>query len=75
MVECTGFSPLLISMRSLFSKSISKLILMIIVLSGMFFVGKISATIPTDYIANYEISSDYTKILQLLVEIESATKI
>ncbi len=41
----------------------------------MFFVGKISATIPTDYIANYEISSDYTKILQLLVEIESATKI
>jgi hypothetical protein len=50
-------------MRSLFSKSISKVLLMVVALSVMFFIGKINATIPDDYIANYEITADYNKIL------------
>jgi len=36
---------------------------MIMALSAMFFIGKINATIPNDYIANFEISADYNKIL------------
>jgi hypothetical protein len=36
---------------------------MVVALCGIFFIGKISATIPNDYIANYEISLDYNKIL------------
>lgn len=48
---------------------------MVVALCGIFFIGKISATIPNDYIANYEISVDYNKILWLLVEIDAATKI
>ncbi len=48
---------------------------MIFALSALFFIGKINATIPNDYIANYEISSDYNKILSLLVEIDAASKI
>ncbi|MFA7298823.1 MAG: PKD domain-containing protein [Candidatus Absconditabacterales bacterium] len=62
-------------MRSLFSKSISKVVLMIMALSAMFFIGKINATIPNDYIANFEISADYNKILGIFVEIDAATKI
>ena len=49
--------------------------MMIFALSALFFIGKINATIPNDYIANYEISSDYNKILSLLVEIDAASKI
>ena len=48
---------------------------MIIALCTIFFIGKIDATIPTDYIANYEIATDYNKILWLFVEIDAATKI
>ncbi len=48
---------------------------MAIALLLAFLVGKINATIPTDYIANYEISTDYNKILWLFVEIDAATKI
>jgi len=48
---------------------------MIIALCTIFFIGKINATIPTDYIANYEITTDYNKILWLFVEIDAATKI
>lgn len=48
---------------------------MIVALCAIFFIGKISATIPNDYIANYEISADYNKILWIFVEIDSATKI
>ena len=48
---------------------------MIIALCTIFFIGKIDATIPNDYIANYEIATDYNKILWLFVEIDAATKI
>jgi len=48
---------------------------MLIALSVAFLVGKINATIPSDYIANYEITADYNKIMQLFVEIDSATKV
>lgn len=48
---------------------------MIMALSAMFFIGKINATIPNDYIANFEISADYNKILWIFVEIDAATKI
>ena len=48
---------------------------MILALFAIFFVGKINATIPSDYVANYEITTDYNKILWLFVEIDSATKI
>jgi hypothetical protein len=36
---------------------------MIFALSLAFLIGKINATIPNDYIANYEIQEDYNKIL------------
>jgi len=62
-------------MGSLFSKSISKLVLMVVALCCIFFIGKINATIPSDYVANYEINTDYNKILGLFVEVDSATKI
>jgi hypothetical protein len=39
------------------------MVLMMIALSVAFLIGKINATIPTDYIANYEITTDYNKIL------------
>ncbi|MCX6825204.1 MAG: PKD domain-containing protein [candidate division SR1 bacterium] len=48
---------------------------MFFVLAVAFFIGKINATIPSDYIANYEIKADYDKILGLFVEIDAATKI
>lgn len=48
---------------------------MLSVLSIAFFIGKSNATIPNDYIANYEIQADYNKILWLFVEIDAATKI
>ncbi len=38
-------------------------------------VGKISATIPNDYIANYEIQEDYSTILEIFVEIDAASKV
>lgn len=62
-------------MKSLFSKSIFKLVLMVFALFVAFIVGKINADIPNDYIANYEITTDYNKILWLFVEIDAATKI
>ena len=62
-------------MRSLFSKTLFKIILMITALCTIFVIGKINATIPNDYIANYEISQDYNTILWLFVEIDAATKI
>ena len=68
-------APYILYMRSLFSKSISKVVLMIVALWAMFLVGKINASIPTDYVANYEIQTDYNKILWLFVEIDAATKI
>lgn len=48
---------------------------MFVAISAVFFIGKINATIPNDYVANYEIKADYDKILWLLVEIDAATKI
>lgn len=48
---------------------------MIIALCGILFIWKISANIPNDYIANFEITTDYNKILWLFVEIDAATKI
>lgn len=48
---------------------------MVVALSAMFFIGKINATIPNDYIANYEITADYNKILWIFIEIDSATKV
>jgi len=38
-------------------------------------VGKISATIPNDYVANYEIQEDYSTILEIFVEIDAASKV
>ncbi|MCX6823805.1 MAG: PKD domain-containing protein [candidate division SR1 bacterium] len=48
---------------------------MIVALCAIFFIGKIHATIPTDYIANYEITTDYNKIMGLFVDIDAATKV
>lgn len=48
---------------------------MIIALWAMFLIGKINANIPNDYVANYEIQTDYNKILWIFVEIDAATKI
>lgn len=48
---------------------------MIISLCLILIVGKISATIPSNYVANYEIQEDYNKILWLFVEIDAATKV
>ncbi len=48
---------------------------MIIALFVIFIIGNSNATIPNDYIANYEITEDYNKILWLFVEIDAATKI
>ncbi len=50
-------------MRSLLSRTISKFVLMIFALGAVFFISKISASIPNDYMANYEIQADYNKIL------------
>lgn len=62
-------------MKSLFSKTIFKVMLMVCSLWAILFIGKISASIPNDYIANYQIQADYNKILTLFVEIEAASKI
>lgn len=48
---------------------------MMIALWAIFLIGKISASIPNDYIANYEIQEDYNKILWLFIEIDSASKV
>ncbi len=48
---------------------------MLISLWLIFIIGKINATIPSNYVANYEIQEDYNKILWLFVEIDAATKI
>lgn len=48
---------------------------MVIAVFAVFLFGKINATIPNDYIANYEISEDYNKILWIFVEIDAATKV
>ena len=50
-------------MKSLFSKSIFKLVLMLVAFSIVFFIGKSNASIPANYLANYEIKTDYDKIL------------
>ncbi len=70
-----GFSTLYISMKSLFSKTLFKVILMLVVLWFAFLIGKINASIPNNYIANYEIQADYNKILWTFVEIDAATKV
>jgi len=48
---------------------------MIIALSLAFLIGKINATLPNDYIANYEIKTDYDKILWIFIEVDAATKV
>lgn len=48
---------------------------MVMALSIAFIIGRINATVPTDYIANYAIQEDYNKILALFIEIDSASKI
>ena len=48
---------------------------MMVAVCAIFFIGKINATIPTDYVANYEIKTDYDKILWIFVEVDAATKV
>lgn len=48
---------------------------MLLSLWALLLISKINASIPNDYIANYQIQEDYNKILTLFVEIESASKI
>lgn len=48
---------------------------MLLVLSIVFIIGKINANIPNDYIANYQIQTDYNTILWIFVEIDAASKI
>jgi len=62
-------------MKSLFSASLFKVFLMIFALFWIFLIGKINATIPNSYVANYEISADYNKILWFFVEIDAASKL
>lgn len=62
-------------MKSLFSKTISKLALMVFSLWLVFLIVHISASVPNNYKANYLIQDDYNNILGIFVEIDAATKV
>ena len=62
-------------MKSLVTKTFSKVFLLFLALGGIVFFSTSHATIPNDYVANYEIKTDYDKILGLFIELDAATKI
>lgn len=62
-------------MKSLFSTTLSKIAVWLLLLWSCLWIGTINATIPRTYIANYAISQDYNTILELLVKIDAAAKI
>ncbi len=62
-------------MKIIFSHKITKSILICLLVGVICLVSKSDATIPNDYAANYEIKSDWDKVLWLFVEIDAATKV